>query len=121
MAKVDYRFKNDDNVLSLITELASTKRVQYFIGEVEVHLYDINRKALPKTRGMQGLLERNKKRGYLKFRTIFNYPELVGNCKVELHEKGNYKLDNMLRQNRMELLVGALTNWLDWFNSQKRN
>lgn len=121
MAKVDYRFKNDDKVLSLITELASTKRVQYFIGEIEIHLYDINRKALPKNRAMLGLLERNKKQGYLKFRTIFNYPELVGNCKIELHEKGKTKLDNMLRQNRMELLVGALTNWLEWFNSQKRN
>lgn len=119
--ELSYKFNTNDNLLTLITELASTGRTQYFVGELEVHLYDINKKALPKDRATLALLERNKKKGFIKFRTIFNHPDLVGNCKIELHEKGDVKLDNMLRQNKMVNVVGALIHWLEWFNEQKNN
>ena len=118
--EVNYKFYTDDNLLTLITELASTGRTQYFIGEIEIHLYDINRKKLKKDRATLALLERNKKNGYIKFRTIFNYPDLVGNCKIELHEKGSAKLDNMLKKNKMENVVGALMRWFEYFNEQKK-
>lgn len=119
--KENYKFYTNDNLLTLITELASTSSTQYFIGEIEIYLYDINRKALKKDRATLALLERNKKKGYIKFRTIFNYPDLVGNSKIELHEKGKAKLDNMLKQNKMENVVGALMLWFEHFNKQKNN
>lgn len=118
--EVNYKFYTDDKLLTLITELASTSSTQYFIGEIEIHLYDIDKKKLRKDRATLALLERNKKNGYLKFRTIFSYPDLVGNCKIELHEKGKNKLNNMLKKNKMENVVGALMRWFDWFNSQKK-